>query len=218
MHPVASHTPIAAVLFDFGQVIASFDLDRMVLNLAEASGSTPAAIRGFMADVRDLALLYESGSLTTDQFFERVRARTGMQIGRDRFREAYCDIFTPITGTHEVIRTLKPRYRLGLVSNTSEWHFDYGIRPVPVFPLFDTVTLSYEVGAMKPDPAVYRDALRKLDLPAAACVYIDDIQVNVDAAARLGMRAFRYTDHATLLRDLASAGVAVQATDAGSPA
>lgn len=214
-HSLASRIPITAILFDFGQVIASFDLERMVRNLADASGSTPAAIRGFMAEVRDLALQYESGSLTTDEFFRRVRSRTGMQINRDRFREAYCDIFTPITGTHDVIRALKPHYRLALVSNTSEWHFDYGIRPVQVFPLFDTVTLSYEVGAMKPDPAVYHDALRKLDLPAAACVYIDDIQVNVDAAAHLGMRAFRYIDHATLLRDLAAAGVAVQATDPG---
>jgi len=215
---VDSQIPITAILFDFGQVIASFDLERMVRNLAEASGSTPGTIRGAMADVRDLALRYESGSLTTDEFFQGVRSTTGMQIDRDRFREAYCDIFTPIAATHDVIHALKPRYRLGLVSNTSEWHFKYGIRPVEVFPLFDAVTLSYEVGAMKPDPAVYRDALRKLDLPAAACVYIDDIQINVDAATQLGMRAFRYIDHATLLRDLASAGVAVIPTDSGRPA
>jgi len=215
---VASRIPITAVLFDFGHVIASFDLERMVRNLADASGSTPAAIRGFMADVRDLALQYESGSLTSDQFFLYVKTKTGLGIDRDRFREAYCDIFTPIPGTHEIIRALKPRYRLGLVSNTSEWHFEYGVRPVEVFPLFDTVTLSYEVGAMKPDPAVYHDALRKLGLPAAGCVYIDDIQVNVDAAERLGMRAFRYIDHSTLLRDLASAGIAVGATESGRPA
>ena len=214
---MASQISITAILFDFGQVIASFDLERMVQNLAAASGSTPGAIRGAMADVRDLALRYESGSLTTDAFFEGVRSTTGMQIDRDRFREAYCDIFTPIAGTHDVIRALKPRYRLALVSNTSEWHFEYGIRPVGVFSLFDTVTLSYEVGAMKPDPAVYLDALRKLDLPATACVYIDDIQINVDAAAQLGMRAFRYIDHATLLRDLASAGVAVKPTDSRRP-
>jgi putative hydrolase of the HAD superfamily len=141
-----------------------------------------------------------------------------MIIDRDRFRRAYCDIFTPITGTHRVIRALKPRYRLGLVSNTSEWHFEYGIRPVEVFPLFDTVTLSYEVGAMKPDAAVYHDALSKLRLPAAACVYVDDVQINVNAAANLGMRAFRYIDHPTLLRDLASAGIAMTATEYWRPA
>lgn len=215
---MAFHTPITAILFDFGQVIASFDLDRMVRNLAEASGSTPGAIRGYMTDVRDLALRYEAGALTTDGFFQGVRATTGVPFDREQFRQAYCDIFTPITETHDVIRALKPRYRLGLVSNTSEWHFEHGIRPVGVFPLFDAVTLSYEVGAMKPDPAVYHDALRKLGLPADACVYIDDLQINVDAAAHLGMRAFRYVDHLTLLRDLASAGVAVHPTDSGRPA
>jgi putative hydrolase of the HAD superfamily len=206
------------VLFDFGQVIASFDLDRMIRNLADVSGTTPATIRAHMAVVRDLAIRYESGGLTTDGFFAAVRERTGLPFDRERFRHAYCDIFAPIEGTQHLIRALKPRYRLALVSNTSEWHFEYGIRPVSVFPLFDTVTLSYEVGAMKPDPAVYHDALRKLHLPAAACAYIDDLQANVDAAAALGMRAFRYVDHPTLLRDLASAGVAVNSTHPGRPA
>ena len=215
---MASQIPITAILFDFGQVIASFDLERMVRNLADASASAPATIRGYMMEVRDLALRYESGSLSTDAFFEQVRTRTGMRLDRDAFRKAYCDIFTPIQGTHDIIRLLKPRYRLALVSNTSEWHFEYGIRTVDVFPLFDTVTLSYEVGAMKPDPAVYHDALRKLGLPPAACVYIDDIQINVDAAERLGMRAFRYVDTASLVRDLASAGVAVTPTDSRRPA
>lgn len=215
---MASHVPITAILFDFGQVIASFDLERLVRNLAGASGLTPGAIRSHMGDVRDLAIRYETGALSTDDFFREVRMVTGLPLDRDGFRKAYCDIFMPISGTHELIRALKPRYRLGLVSNTSEWHFEYGIRAVEVFPLFDAVTLSYQVGAMKPDPAVYRDALRKLDLPAAACVYIDDIQINVDAAARLGMRAFRYTDHATLVRDLASAGVAVTPLESGRPA
>jgi len=215
---VPSQTPITAILFDFGQVIASFDLERMVRNLADASASAPATIRGHMMAVRDLALRYESGLLSTDAFFEQVLTRTGMRLDRDGFRKAYCDIFTPIPETHDIIRMLKPRYRLALVSNTSEWHFEYGIRTVDVFPLFDTVTLSYEVGAMKPDPAVYHDALRKLGLPPAACVYIDDIQINVDAAERLGMRAFRYVDTASLVRDLASAGVAVTPTDSRRPA
>ncbi len=213
-----SQIPITAILFDFGQVIASFDLERMVRNLADASGSTPATIRGYMMEVRDLAIRYESGSLTSDAFFERVRTQTGMRLDRDGFRKAYCDIFTPIAGTHDIIRVLKPRYRLALVSNTSEWHFEYGIRTVDVFPLFDTVTLSYEVGAMKPDPAVYHDALSKLGLPPAACIYVDDIPINVDAAEQLGMRAFRFVDSVTLLRDLASAGVAVTPTDSGRSA
>ena len=79
------------------------------------------------------------------------------------------------------------RYRLGLLSNTNEWHFDHSIRTVDVFPLFDAVTLSYEVGAMKPAPVIYEDMLKKLGVPAGDCVYFDDIQENVDAGIRAGM-------------------------------
>jgi putative hydrolase of the HAD superfamily len=213
-----SPVPIDAVLFDFGQVIATFDMDRMARNLAGATGATPAAILGHMANVRDVAIRYESGALTTAEFFDEIRRKTGLPMDMEKLRIAYCDIFAPITTTADVIRALKSRYRLGLVSNTSEWHYEYGIKPVEVFPLFDAVTLSFEVGAMKPDPAVYHDALRKLGLPAPACVYLDDIQANVDAAARLGMRAFRYVDHATMVQDLASAGVTLEQAESRRPA
>jgi putative hydrolase of the HAD superfamily len=106
-----------------------------------------------------------------------------------------------------LIRQLKARYRLGLLSNTSEWHFLHGIRPTEVFPLFDAVTLSFEVGVMKPGEGIYRDALEKLDLPPEACVYIDDIGEFADAATALGLHGIQYVDDETLMHRLAAIGV-----------
>jgi len=60
---------------------------------------------------------------------------------------------------------------------------------------------------MKPAEAVYRDALQKLGLPAGACVYIDDLMENVEAAARLGFHAIHYTTHTALLAALDALGV-----------
>ena len=95
---------------------------------------------------------------------------------------AFNGMFSPIEPTLALIRRLKGRYRLGLLSNTNEWHFRGHIATVPVFPLFDTVTLSYEVREMKPGERIYRDALGKLGLPPESCVFIDDIEENVAAA------------------------------------
>lgn len=198
---------IRAIVFDFGKVISSFDLQRLIDNLSHASGAHPDEIRAHLPAVASLARQYETGLLSSQQFFHTVGSLTGMRLGQEEFRHAYCDIFSPIPTTLELIRALKPHYRLALVSNTSEWHFEYGIKPVDVFPLFDTVTLSFEVGAMKPAEAVYRDALRKLDLPATSCVYIDDLAENVEAAARLGFHAIHYTTPAALLTALDALGV-----------
>ncbi|HUI64639.1 MAG TPA: HAD-IA family hydrolase, partial [Bacteroidota bacterium] len=66
---------------------------------------------------------------------------------------------------------------------------------------------SFEVGAMKPDKKIYDDVLRKLALPASACVYIDDIAEYVQAGRAMGFSAIRYTSPEQLMRDLRACGV-----------
>ena len=54
---------------------------------------------------------------------------------------------------------------------------------------FDAVVLSFEVGAHKPDPAIYLEALRRLGSPPAErCVFVDDQVAYCDGAAALGLR------------------------------
>jgi putative hydrolase of the HAD superfamily len=79
--------------------------------------------------------------------------------------------------------------RLGLLSNS--WANTY---PDELLALFDAVVISGEVGLRKPDPVIYRLVLDKLAVPAARCVFVDDVPVNVDAAAELGMHAIRHFD------------------------
>ncbi len=194
---------IAAVIFDFGNVICRFDPAILVRGLAPYSSHTPQELARLLMNSPDLFVDYETGRISSDEFLSLMSIRCGLSCSRQQFIEAFNSIFTPNHSTFELIRALKSRYRLGLLSNTSEWHFEHGIRPTPVFPLFDTVTLSFEVGAIKPAESIYRDALDKLALPPAACIYIDDIPAFADAATALGMHGIRYTDHAALLEELA---------------
>ncbi len=205
--PSAPNT-IRAIIFDFGMVISTFDVDQFLRNLTPYTGKSILELRHILADVRGFVVDYETGRLSTEQFVERVFATTDLPLTREQFRIAYNDIFTPITSTHALIRRLKPNYRLGLLSNTSEWHFEHAIRTAEVFHLFDAVTLSFEVKALKPADSIYHDMLAKLGVPPEECIYIDDIQENVDAAKRLGMHGLRYTGYDLLVGDLRAAGVA----------
>lgn len=199
---------IRAIIFDFGGVISAFDIDIFLRRIEPFSAFDLAQLRsGSLATASEQARLYETGLIDSLEFYRRVSSIAQLDMPVDAFARAYCDIFTPIPTTLDMIRRLKPRYRLALLSNTSEWHFEYGIKPVEVFPLFETVTLSYEVGAMKPARAIFDDALHKLGLPASTCAYIDDLQENVDAAAALGMSAVRYTSHAEVVAALRQCGV-----------
>jgi len=64
---------------------------------------------------------------------------------------------------------------------------------------------------MKPDPGIYREALRRSGLPAEACVFIDDRPGNVEGAKRVGMHAFQFQSPAQCAADLSRLGVVIPA-------
>lgn len=199
--------PITTIVFDFGMVISSFELRTLVRNISTFTGRPVEELPPVLEKIRAAAIDYETGLLTTDEFFRTVLQRTGLSMTREQFRLAYNTIFKPIPENRELIRRLKPHYKLGLLSNTSEWHFQHAIRTTDVFPLFDAVTLSYEVRALKPAEALYRDILAKLRSAPEECVYIDDIEVNVKAAERIGMHGIHYHSPGQLLLSLRALGV-----------
>lgn len=164
-------------------------------------------LRNVMPGINSLAVEYETGLVSSDQFFVRLCDLAGIRVSRDDFIHAYNGIFTPIRETFELVRALKLTHRLGLLSNTNELHYLHCIRTLDIFALFDAVTLSYEVKAMKPSPSIYADVLQKLQLPPAKCAYIDDVQENVAAAAQLGLHAIHFTDSTELRTALNRIGV-----------
>lgn len=204
---------IRAIIFDFGNVVCTFDMKLFGQRLSQLSGIPIERLNEMMKVSYHLSREYESGLVTSDEFYDSVTTKFGSLVGKNEFIHAFSDIFTPIPSTFRLIKALKPVYKLGLLSNTNEWHYEYGIKPVEVYPLFDAVTLSFQVKAMKPDERIYRDALSKLHCSPEECVYIDDLQENVDAAAALGITGIRYTNHAALIDGLRTVGVATGEPD-----
>jgi putative hydrolase of the HAD superfamily len=82
-----------------------------------------------------------------------------------------------------------------LTNNVREWEPRWKAM-LPVDELFELVVDSAFVGMRKPDPAIYELTLERLGLPAHACVFLDDLEANCEAAAALGMRAVRFVDTA----------------------
>ncbi|MGE5285171.1 MAG: HAD family hydrolase [Actinomycetota bacterium] len=197
---------IRGVIFDFGNVICSFDVGIFLAKLRDWSGLDVETLRDRVYGSR-LHARYERGEISSMEFHREIVRRIGVDVPVEELAGRFTDIFTPLESTHGLIRALKRKYRLGLLSNTNEWHFLRHIRKVPVFPLFDAVTLSYEVGALKPEPEIYRDALRKLSLAPEECVFIDDVGMYAEGAAALGIRGIRYIGHAELLQELSGLGV-----------
>ncbi len=199
---------IKAVIFDYGNVLARVDKSKFMRRLTDHTDMPYEEISSILypADSFDsyssITADYESGNISSEEFFQKVKEVCRLDMDIEDFKKAYTDIFHPIGSSIELARQLKPDYKLGLLSNTSEWDFQEEIRKNEAFHLFDTVTLSYEVGAMKPCKEIFDDALQKLKLPPEQCLFIDDIPEYVRAAKGCKLNAITYTgaDHLRVFR------------------
>ena len=193
---------IRAVVFDFGNVICKFDNKIILRRISEHTGKSMGELEETVYRASGLISDYERGMVSSDDFFNQLAAMCGLRLSKEEFIRSYTDKFTPIPETYELIRSLKRKYKLGLLSNTSAWDFEYGIRTTGVFPMFDAVTVSFQVHALKPEKDIYLDVLSKLDVKPHECVYIDDIQKYVEAARGLGMYAAQYRSPLELVESL----------------
>jgi len=179
---------IEAVVFDLGKVLVDFDYSIAVRKIAARSKMTTESLGQFMIHA-PLLLKYESGGLTTSQFFDEVRSITGFVGDLNEFATLFGDIFTPIEPMIEIQQTLR---RKGLptfiFSNTNELAIRHIRKAFPFFSGFNDFILSYEHGAMKPDPRFYEVLERRSGYRGQKILYLDDRLENVEAGEARGWR------------------------------
>jgi len=205
---MAAGAAIRLIVSDFGGVICTYDYrifcERLARRIARSADEVYAAVYG-----SDLQAEFELGHLTGPEYHRRVMSLFGADLPYAEFFSMYGDIFTEIPATCALLRRLRERYPLYLLSDTNEIHFGYVKQTVEVLRLFDQFIVSYEVGAMKPGPRIYQEVLRRSGLPAEACVFIDDRPGNVEGARRIGMRALQFTSPEQCAADLIGLGVVI---------
>jgi putative hydrolase of the HAD superfamily len=198
---------IKAIIFDFGNVICTFDNNRFLGRIAKHTDKPVDELYQLIYRGSGLSKQLETGKITGEEFYEKVSELCGLNMPIEEFRKAYTDIFDPIPTTFDLIKRLKGKYTIALLSNTSEWDFKYGFLPFDVIGLMEHITTSYEVGVMKPGKEIYLDSLEKLGLKPDECVYMDDIEAYAQAASDLGMHGIHYTSHEKLIEELRKLGV-----------
>jgi putative hydrolase of the HAD superfamily len=198
---------IKAVISDLGQVVLCFDNGTFYRKMAEACPLSVEEIREIVHCSLEFIELFDLGKMSPREFYEWAISRLGTRIGYEEFMAAYADVFWLNLPVPELLQRLKPKYRLVLVSNCDVVRFEFIRKKFPEIGIFDGCVLSYELGVMKPDARIYREALRLAQAEPSACVFIDDMAENVDGAAALGIKSLLYTPETDLAKELAALGV-----------
>jgi HAD superfamily hydrolase (TIGR01509 family) len=199
--------PIEAFLFDMGDVLIKFSHVRLCTQVADVLGTPAEAVRDYFMAPGVMAA-YDRGDLSDDEMMAAMDRLAGRPVDRGRLTQAVADIFEPSPGMLEVLTELKRRgYRMVLLSNTCKPHIELVRETFPIYHLLDDYVLSYEVRAVKPEPAIYEAALAKVGVSPERVFYTDDIPAYVEAARSFGIQAEVFTGVETLRRQLADRGI-----------
>jgi putative hydrolase of the HAD superfamily len=195
---------VKAVVSDFGGVLTT-PLIQSFVAFQDETGIAMETLGIAMQRIADRdgshpLFELERGRLTEADFLQRIADELEPELGHrpemHRFSEIYFDALKPNPPMIELMRELKGRgLRMALLTNNVReweplWH-----SMVPIDELFEVVVDSAFVGCRKPDREIYDILLERLGLPTDACLFVDDVEVNCDAARELGMTAVHFRDN-----------------------
>src|SRR5215204_1760401 len=147
----------------------------------------------------------ERGRTTEEGFLEQLSSEVAADLGYEpelrRFRQIYFDALGVNDAMIDSMRDARARgFRMALLTNNvREWEPQWRAM-VPIDEIFELVVDSAFVGMRKPERAIYELTVERLGdgIDPADCLFVDDVEVNVEAARELGMRGihFRSNDQA----------------------
>lgn len=202
-----------ALIFDFGNVVAHFDYRKACAVLGAPRGLSGEALleRVRASGFSPLALRYESGQISAEEFSTGLGSLAGLEFPHAAFAAAWADIFWPNEPMALLIADLKAQgYPLVLGSNTNDLHAAQFRRQfAATLAHFDRLVLSYELGHVKPSAEFFHACVAAAGTPSKACVFIDDLPENVAGARAAGLVGLLYRDVPTLIHELRALGVEV---------
>jgi putative hydrolase of the HAD superfamily len=205
---------IRAIVSDFGGVLTT-PLLAAFAAFQDDSGISPEnlgkAMRVGLEEGEEIPLFQlERGEISEDEFIERLE--DGLEAILDHrphlqhFRQKFWEALHPNEPMVELMRELKANglKMAMLTNNVREWE-PLWRSMLPVDEIFEEIVDSAFVGCRKPEGRIYELTLERIGMPAEACLFIDDLQPNIEGAEAAGMKAVHFRDNEQAMSEIRAA-------------
>ncbi len=195
-------SPITTIIFDFGNVFVNWD----ARNLYKRFFPTLEAVDSFLEEIhfaewnehQDAGRPFKEGVAELSKQFPQYAEL--IQAYDTHWMES---ITETLHETIQIARNLKQSgWPLYMLSNFSAEKFVLMKEQHDFLEIFDDIIISGEHKVIKPDPAIFEIALKRIDRKAGECLFIDDSLANLVTARKMGFITIRYLSPAQLKRDL----------------
>jgi putative hydrolase of the HAD superfamily len=196
---------IRALFWDIGGVLLTNAWDHDERDLAIEKFHLDKT--DFEARHKQLLVAFEEGRLTLDEYLQSAVFYTARSFSPEEFKQYMFFLSKPKPESLEIARKLSRKYRIATINNESRELNHFRIQTFNLKEIFGLFVSSCFVGIRKPDLRIYRLALDLTQCEPQESCFIDDRPVNIDAAAKVGMKTVLLRDAQQLQRDLRDLGV-----------
>lgn len=186
---------IKFIYFDMGGVLLNYDFSKTAKAITVKTGlDGKKVIEDLYINHIDQWNDFELGAVSPEDFF----AMFHLPMSFDDLKKAYNEIFTLKNDTFRLVKALNAKgMRLGVLSNTSQPHWEYVQSTFPeLFSQFDVLLGSHELHLAKPDRQIYLAAAQAAGAEPSEILFFDDLYNNILGAKAAGFDAVQFFDAA----------------------
>lgn len=201
-----SSNHIRLILFDVGGVLIELSGIPMFLRWVENRITVEQMYTFWLTS--PIVRAFETGKIGADLFGEQLIAELRLPVSKEEFvRSLSIWGQRVLPGAMQLVQRLPPHYLRATLCNTNAVHWPNVLEHRELLSGFDHHFASHLTGKIKPDPDAFEHVLATLACQPTETVFVDDSRLNVEAAQRIGIRAFQVKGPAEAERALQGAGI-----------
>ena len=182
---------IKTLIFDNNGVLTTCDDNKTIPEFAKHFQIDEDTLR---EKFHRMVVPADLGNITTQQFFDNLSAELGKSYKKSDVWKIFLECYIPIPEMRKLLIDQKKEYKIALLTNFIDsfdelnrevWHYEEVFEPENMF-------VSSKLHLAKPDPEFYQYALGKLNIKPEEVIFIDDREINLIPARKLGMKTILF--------------------------
>lgn len=195
---------ISTIIFDFGNVLLNLDITTSIQRMEALLGLSYDV---YHEQMPDCFRAFETGAITETQFVEELRQLSGQSFSVEAFRSAWNSLLLDVpTESMKMLKTLKLKYRLFLLSNTNETHLagvELNMGSSKFFEFeqqFEHCFYSCRMGDRKPNLSIFETVINQTGCIPNETLFIDDGLMHIEGARQAGIKALHLSVNDTIIQ------------------
>jgi|ERR1700722_11996779 len=192
---------IQAIVFDLGGVLFTNGTRLFAQYIATKHKKNQKEVYELL-NYSDFGNAYREGKITENEFYDNLKKELAIDDDINELKQKWFDVYQVIEGTQKIINTLRQKYKVYFLSDNTKERVTYAHQQYGFLNWFDGGIFSHEVGVRKPHQKIYKITIEKIGLKPEEILFVDDKEINLPPAEKLGMKTILYVNPDQLREEL----------------